>query len=229
MATVCASGNCLRMNGPNATVALVPLPSSSKTFLPVSSAGSADTPTIVGIAPPSTPYIDALPIATMPSTFASTPLVLTICWPQVVPCASDVAMKQVASCTGCPCTPPSSVLIILTTACAARVASGKVWLGGPPCWLTQPIVTGDRLALALPEPPTYCWKLVTAPLAALPAGDDEAGAGGLAACDAGAAVLAAPDGWLVPGLELHAVIPAARQAAKASAPHRDPVPVLRRI
>src|SRR6185437_12160240 len=100
MATVFALGNCLRMNGPNATVALVPLPSSSNTFLPVSSAGSADTPTSVGTEPLSTLYMDALPIASMPSAITSTPLVLSICCPHVVPCASDVEMKQVASCTG---------------------------------------------------------------------------------------------------------------------------------
>jgi hypothetical protein len=40
-----------------------------------------------------------------------------------------------------------------TAACAARVASGKVWDGGPPCSFTQPIVTGDRDALAAPELP----------------------------------------------------------------------------
>ena len=34
----------------------------------------------------------------------------------------------------------------LTVAWAALVASGKVWLGAPPCMLTQPMVTGVPLA-----------------------------------------------------------------------------------
>src|SRR5215469_10223783 len=191
MAIVFALGNCLRKNGPNATVALVPLPSSSKAFVAWSSAGSADTPISTGIEPLSTPYIDALPIATMPSTIASTLLLLAICWPQVVPCASDVEMKHVASWTGCPCTPPSSEFMNLTVACAARVASGKVWLGGPPCMLTQPIVTGDRLESALPDPPGNCWKLLTRPPAAGLDAGDEAGpldtGTGLAELDDGAA------------------------------------------
>ena len=157
MAIVLAFGNCARRNGPNATVALTPLPSSSKTFLPVSSAGSADTPTRVGIAPLTTPYMEALPVAAMPSAITSTPLVLTIWSPQVVPCASTAAMKQVASWTGCPCTPPSASLMNLTVACAASVAWGKVCDGGPPCSFTQPMVTGDSDAFALPEPPVNCW------------------------------------------------------------------------
>ena len=35
----------------------------------------------------------------------------------------------------------------LTVAWAALVASGKVWLGAPPCMLTQPMVTGVPLAV----------------------------------------------------------------------------------
>jgi len=45
-----------------------------------------------------------------------------------------------------------------------------------PCILTHPSVTGDRLALALPEPPTYCWKLVTKPADEPVAGLEAAGA-----------------------------------------------------
>src|SRR3984885_14299196 len=157
MAIVLSFGYCERRNGPNATVALAPEPSSSKTFLPVSSAGSADTPTRVGIAPLTTPYMEALPPASMPSAITSTPLVLTIWSPQVVPCASTAAMKQVDNWTGWPCTPPSWLLMNLTVACAARVAWGKVWDGGPPCSFTQPIVTGASELLAAPEAPTNCW------------------------------------------------------------------------
>jgi len=42
--------------------------------------------------------------------------------------------------------------------------------------LTHPSVSGDRLALALPEPPTYCWKLVTKPADEPVAGLEAAGA-----------------------------------------------------
>src|SRR6185437_11929988 len=119
MATVFAFGNCLRRNGPNATVALVPVPSSAKTFLPVSSAGSADTPIIVEMDPFSTVYIDALPIASMPSAITSTPLLFSICWPQVVPWASEVTMKHSCSLTGWPWMPPSDELMYLTVARAA--------------------------------------------------------------------------------------------------------------
>lgn len=65
-------------------------------------------------------------------------------------------MKQVLSWTGSPCTPPSTVLIIFTAACAASVDSGSLSLVGPSCMSTKPMVTGDRLAVALPEPPVYC-------------------------------------------------------------------------
>src|ERR1700733_10083604 len=167
MAIVLSFGYCECRNGPNATVELVPLPSSSKTFLPVSSAGSADTPVSVGMVPLSTPYMEALPTASRPSAITSTPLVLTIWSPQVVPCASTAALKQVDSLTGWPCTPPSWVLMNLTVACAARVASGKVCDGGPPCSFTQPIVTGDSDELAAPEPPTNCWEVVTEPAKAV--------------------------------------------------------------
>jgi hypothetical protein len=44
----------------------------------------------------------------------------------------------------------------LTVACAARVACGKVWDGGPPCSFTQPMVTGESDGFAAPEPPTNC-------------------------------------------------------------------------
>src|ERR1700683_3057510 len=157
MAIVLSFGYCEGRNGPNANVEVGPLPSSSKTFLPVSSAGSADTPTSVGMVPLSTPYMEALPTASRPSAITSTPLVLTIWSPQVVPCASTAAVKQVDSGTGCPWTPPSSLLMYLTVASAPRVACGKVSDGGPPCSLTQPIVTGDSAGLPAPEPPTNCW------------------------------------------------------------------------
>jgi len=95
------------------------------------------------------------------------------------------------------------------------------------------MVTGDRLGLALPEPPTYCWKLVTSPPDVLVAGlDEEADGAGL---DAGALVA----GALVAGalllleleleLELQAVIPASKQAANAIVRRREPITVHRRI
>jgi len=79
----------------------------------------------------------------------------------------------------------------LTTACAALVASGKVELGGPPCSLTHPIVTGDRPGLALPEPSAYWAKFVTEPAAAtagaeLDAAGPELAGAELAPEDAGA-------------------------------------------
>src|SRR6202050_997826 len=135
MAIVLSFGYCECRNGRNATVELVPLPSSSKTFLPLSSAGSADTPTSVGMAPLTTPYMEALPTASRPSAITSTPLVLTIWSPQVVPCASTAALKQVDSLTGCPCTPPSSVLMYLTVASGPGGACGKGSDGGGRrCW-----------------------------------------------------------------------------------------------
>jgi hypothetical protein len=95
--------------------------------------------------------------------------------------------------------------------------------------LTHPIVTGDRLVLAWPDPPTYCGKLVTSPDEVVVAGDV------LVAGVAGAAVVAGAEvaGWLVLefelAAELHAAIPATRQVARATARHREPDSVNDRI
>src|SRR6185437_8245699 len=231
MATVFAFGNCLRRNGPNATVALVPVPSSAKTFLPVSSAGSADTPTIVEMEPFSTLYIDALPMASMPSAITWTPLVLSICWPQVVPCASEVTMKHSASLTGWPWMPPSDELMYLTVASAALVASGKVWLGGPPCMFTQPMVTGARLLSAGPAlPPVNCTKSVTPPVAPLPvlvAGDEEEEVAGVLAAALVGVVFAGVELELDVELVLHAAAPITRTAPTAATRHLEPTPIRR--
>src|ERR1044072_4146212 len=103
----------------------------------------------------------------------------------------------------------------LTVAWAALVASGKVWLGGPPCMLTQPIVTGDPLAVPA-GPPTYCWKAVATPR---PPGRGAAAAEPvLAGARAGAqrAGLVRGGVELVLPLELQAAPPAPRQAPAAA-------------
>jgi hypothetical protein len=84
-------------------------------------------------------------------------------------------------------------------------------------------VTGARLELAAPEPPTYDWKFVTSPaVAALDAGLDAAGA-----LLAGAEVAGAE--LLLLELEQPAASPVARQAATAIARHLKPAGVHRRV
>jgi hypothetical protein len=99
--------------------------------------------------------------------------------------------------------------------------------------LTQPIVTGDPLVP--PEPPTYCWKLVTLPVApvAVVGAEDAAGAE-LAGALAGAEVAAAGvELELDP--ELQAAAPATRHAPTAATRHLKPalprrdIPVKRTI
>ena len=123
----------------------------------------------------------------------------------------------------------------LTVAWAALVASGKVWLGGPPCMLTQPIVTGVPLA-APAVPPTYCWKSVTPPVAPLPvdAGAEEAAAdaelaGALAGAEVAAPVLADTGLELELELELQAAAPITRQAPTAATCHLEPTLIRRDI
>jgi hypothetical protein len=101
--------------------------------------------------------------------------------------------------------------------------------------LTQPIVTGDPLAVPA-EPPTYCWKSVTPPVAPLPvdAGAEEAAAadaelaGALAGAELAGLELELP-------LELQAAAPAIRQAPTAATRHlertliRRDIPVKRTI
>jgi hypothetical protein len=99
--------------------------------------------------------------------------------------------------------------------------------------LTQPIVTGEPLVL--PEPPAYCLKSVTPPVAPLPvvaaaAGDEAAGlAGVLAAGDVAACV------ELELELELQAAAPTTRTAPAAAIRHLEPtltrrdIPVKRTI
>src|ERR1700722_10216428 len=110
--------------------------------------------------------------------------------------------------------PPSEELMYLTVASAALVASGKVWLGGPPCSFTQPMVIGDRLLSAAPAlPPVYCTKSVTPPVAPLPvlvAGDEEAAAAGVLAVAVVGVVFAGVE--LVLALELQAAAPTTRTA-----------------
>lgn len=112
----------------------------------------------------------------------------------------------------------------LTVAWAALVASGKVWLGAPPCMLTQPMVTGVPLAVPA-VPPTYCWKSVTLPVAPLPeeAGAEEAAAGAeLAGAELAGAELAAAELELELPLELQAAAPTTRQAPTAATCHLEP-------
>jgi hypothetical protein len=96
--------------------------------------------------------------------------------------------------------------------------------------LTHPIVTGDRLGLALPEPPAYCAKFVTEPAAAT-AGAELAVAG----AELAGAELAAEDAGVELELEcelepeLQAATPATRQAATAIARHPEPALIGRRI
>jgi hypothetical protein len=75
--------------------------------------------------------------------------------------------------------------------------------------------------LALPEPPTNCGKLVTKPAEELVAGLEEAP---VAAALVAGAVLELE---LEP--ELQAAIPVTTQAASASARHREPVLIHRRV
>jgi len=94
--------------------------------------------------------------------------------------------------------------------------------------LTQPIVTGDPLAVPA-EPPTYCWKSVTPPVAPLPvdAGADAALAGALAGAELAGPVLAALE--LELPLELQAAAPATRQAPTAAMRHLEPTLIRRDI
>jgi hypothetical protein len=96
--------------------------------------------------------------------------------------------------------------------------------------LTQPIVTGDRLESALPDPPVNCWKLLTKPPAGLDAGVDagplDTGTELGEVDDGAAGVLGA---LLLLELELQAATPAMRQVAKAIARHREPSPVHGRV
>jgi hypothetical protein len=96
--------------------------------------------------------------------------------------------------------------------------------------LTQPIVTGDKLESALPDPPVNCWKLLTNPPAAagLDAGAEAAGLDAGAELDDGAAGELG-GAVLVLELELQAATPAMRQVAKAITRHREPVPVHGRV
>jgi len=98
--------------------------------------------------------------------------------------------------------------------------------------LTQPIVTGDRLESALPDPPVNCWKLLTRPPAAGLDAGDEAGpldtGTGLAELDDGAAGVLG-GAVLLLELELQAATPAMRQVAKAITRHREPAPVHGRV
>jgi hypothetical protein len=101
--------------------------------------------------------------------------------------------------------------------------------------LTQPIVTGDPLAVPA-VPPTYCWKSVTPPVAPLPAdaGAEEAADAELAGALAGAEVPAA-ELELELELELQAAAPITRQAPTAAIRHLEPaltrrdIPVKRTI
>jgi hypothetical protein len=93
--------------------------------------------------------------------------------------------------------------------------------------LTQPIVTGDPLAVPA-EPPTYCWKSVTPPVAPLPvdAGAEEAADAELAGALAGAELAGLE---LELPLELQAAAPATRQAPAAAMRHLEPTLIRRDI
>jgi hypothetical protein len=94
-------------------------------------------------------------MATAPSSITLIALSASSCWAQVVPSSSAVLMKHSLSTTGWPSTPSSWELMYLTAVCAPVVANGPTcWV--PPCWLTQPMVTGGSDVFALPAlPPVY--------------------------------------------------------------------------
>jgi hypothetical protein len=103
-----------------------------------------------------------------------------------------------------------------TVAFAAAVDCGKFWPGGPPCWLMKPIVTGDLLGSALPDPPTYAAKSLTLPVWDGDAEEAEA----LVA--AGALVVAAGADALLELLELQADAAATRPRHAANTTARFP-------
>src|SRR5579871_2655417 len=71
-------------------------------------------------------------------------------------------MKHVSSLIGWPSMPSALALAHFTASSAPLVAFAPITIG-PPCWLKNPIFTGDSFGFAAPDlPPTYLTNFVTA-------------------------------------------------------------------